>query len=180
MSEEGAYEQGLKARVQAVAKSLTQSEQAAARLRLEGFSPAQIAESMSQDEATVRRWLKRVQELLAADAQGAGRHAAGRGPAKVKNEAPKVEDRWALPTEWEARLATVAGRGAVRLVRGVVNASELKVIVLRLEGLREGDIARQLGQPVGTVNTRLVRVRKRLAVEAPELAERLWARNQRW
>ncbi len=35
-----------------------------------------------------------------------------------------------------------------------------------MEGFSEGDIARLLGQPLGTVNTRLVRVRKRLAVEA--------------
>ena len=180
MSGEAACEQGLEVRVKAVEKSLSQSEQTAARLRLQGLSPAQIAESMRQDEATVRRWLTRVQELLAADAQAAERHATGRGPARVEKEAPRVADRWELPAEWEARLATVAGRATVQRVRGVINANELKVIVLRLEGIRECDIAVQLGQRLGTVNTRLVRVRKKLALEAPELAERLWARNQRW
>ena len=179
MSEEVASEQGLEVRVKAVAKALSQDEEVAAKLRLWGFSVAEIAESMGRDEATVRRCLARVQSLLAADAQASERQAAARGPVKVEEDPPRVAARWVLPPEWEARLASVAGRGAVRRVRGVVSGNELIVIVLRLEGLRECDIARQLGVRTGTVNTRLVRARKRLAVEAPELARQLWTRGRR-
>ena len=167
----------MKTRVLAVAKSLSQSEQMAARLRLEGLRVPEIARSMGQDEATVRRWLTKVQGLMTAEARAEERSTAERRGATVDAEAPGVAARWELPPEWEARLAAVAGRGAVRRVRGVVNADELMVIVLRMEGLREVDVAKRLGQRPGTVNTRLVRVRKRLAVEAPELAERLWTRK---
>lgn len=164
--------QGLEVRVRAVAKALTKEEESATKLRLAGYSTAQIADAMGQDAATVRRWLTRVQELLAAEERAAEERAAASAPAQVPAQ------RW-LPLEWEERLAAVAWRGAVRQVEGAVSGEELKVIVLRLEGLNESEIARQLGVGVSAVHMRLVRVRQRLDAHAPELARRLWSSRSR-
>lgn len=73
--------QGLEVRVRAVAKALTKEEERATKLRLAGYSTKQIAGAMGQDEATVWRWLTRVQELLAAVDRAAEERAAASAPA---------------------------------------------------------------------------------------------------
>ena len=179
MSVNARVEGDLEGRVRAVVKALSQDEETAAKLRMWGFSVAEIAASMGRDEASVRMWLTRVQSLLASNAEAAERRSAAAEPAPVQEDPPRVAARWQLPPEWEARLAKVAGRSAVHRVRGVVSGDELVVIVLHMEGLRERDIARQLGVALSTVNMRLVRARKRLGVEAPEVAKQLWASGPR-
>lgn len=82
--------------------------------------------------------------------------AGARTAAETPAEPVAIPPRRQLQLEWESRLAAVAGQGAVRRVRGVVSGKELMVIVLRLEGQRETDMARQLGVRVGAVNMRLV------------------------
>ena len=67
---------GLEVRVRAVAKALTKEEECAARLRLAGYSTAQIADAMGKDEETVLKWLTRVQELLAAEERAAEERVA--------------------------------------------------------------------------------------------------------